>query len=64
MNANGLGPDPTSHIVGSDPSPRQLPIHLFISLFIFDYCYAVLGMIQQIKLLGWIQGITDTRYHG
>ena len=54
MNANGSGPDPTPDIVGSDPSPRQLPIHLSISLFIFDYCYAAIGINPQIKLLGWI----------
>ena len=52
MNANGSGLDLTSHIVGSDPSPRQLPIHLSISLFIFDYYYGVLGINPQIKLLG------------
>ena len=48
MNASGFGPDPTSYIMGSDPSPRQLSIHLFIYLFIYsiDYCYAVLGRMQ------------------
>ena len=51
MNANDSGPDP---FVGSDPSPRLLPIHLSISLFIFDYCYAAIGINPQIKLLGWI----------
>ena len=35
----GLGPDPTSHIMGSDPRVRQSPIQLYISSFIFDYHY-------------------------
>ena len=59
MNANGFGPDPTSHILGLDPSPRQLPIYLFIYLFIIGLRY---NSADQ-NTFEWSQGIAYIRYH-